>query len=204
LAPGYAYSWLLYLTSTGPGHPNPMSFTTPPNLTQPDTSADIIRPRKLGTVNCINVARVGEPILRYFGASALCGATGQAHPTQEQAEADVLAWADGKPVAYEQHAVVPLGCVVACAKKPALKAYQAWEASQISATQYLQPGDEVDEEMFDHFAGVVSPHYHTGKLLQVGEAQCEDRGRFLYMTFGCFGERYLYLGILPPFKQPKY
>jgi hypothetical protein len=95
-----------YLHSLSPTN---MSFTSPPNLTQPDTSADIIRPRKLGTVNCINVARVGEPILRYFGASALCGATGQAHPTQEQAEADVLAWADGKPVAYEQHAVVPLG-----------------------------------------------------------------------------------------------
>lgn len=89
-----------------------MSFTTPPNLTQPDTSADIIRPRKLGTVNCINVARLGEPIsLRYFGASALYHATGQAHPTQAQAEADVLNWADGKPVAYEQHAVVPLGTV---------------------------------------------------------------------------------------------
>jgi hypothetical protein len=89
-----------------------MSFTTPPNLTQPDTSADIIRPRKLGTVNCINVARLGEPVtLRYFGASALCGATGQAHTTQQQAEADVLNWADGKPVAYEQQAVVPLGAV---------------------------------------------------------------------------------------------
>lgn len=105
--------------------PTAMSFTSPPDLsklslTQPDTSADIIRPRKLGTVNCINVARIGEPItLRYFGASAVGAATGQAHPTQEAAEADVLAWADGKPVAYEQQSVVPLGCVARCNKKAA-------------------------------------------------------------------------------------
>jgi hypothetical protein len=94
-----------------------MSFTSPPDLSQlplskPDTSTDIIRPRKLGTVNCINIARQGEPItLRYFGASAVCGATGQAHATPEQAESDVLAWADGKPVAYEQQAVVPLATI---------------------------------------------------------------------------------------------
>jgi hypothetical protein len=108
-----------------------VSFTSPPDLaklglpqtlaqplTKPDTSADIIQPRKLGTVNCINVARLGEPItLRYFGASALCSATGQAHPTQAQAEADVLAWADGKQVPYEQHAVVPMSCMATCTKK---------------------------------------------------------------------------------------
>jgi len=100
-----------------------MSFTSPPNLTKPDTSADIIRPRKLGTVNCINIARLGEPVtLRYFGASALYAATGQAHPTQGQAEADVIAWADGKHVGYEQQAVVPLSCQARCTKKFALPA----------------------------------------------------------------------------------
>lgn len=85
-----------------------------------------------------------------------------------------------------------------------MKTYQAWEAASIPAIDYLQPGDEVDEEMFNHFGGVVSPQYCAGKLLQVGEPHTEDRGRFLYMTFGGFGDRYLYLGILPPFKQLKY
>jgi hypothetical protein len=271
-----------------------MSFTSPPNLTLPDTSADIIRPRKLGTVNCINTARLGEPItLRYFGASALCNATGQAHPTQAQAEADVLAWADGKHVAYEQQAVVQLASLATCATQPAPLADAAlaeftrlllltpityvtspdgefaapmvagrsllallngepviriadaerlvqvnalpsllaqlipgssterapttWAYGQAcaalekhrqradaAATEYLQPGDEVDEEMVNHFGGVVSPQYCTHHFTQVGEPQYERDGRFHYMTFGLFGERYLYLGILPPFKQPKY
>ncbi|MGI4736098.1 MAG: hypothetical protein ACRYG7_13055 [Janthinobacterium lividum] len=110
-----------------------MSFTSPPDLqmlglpqtlaqplTKPNTSADIIVPRKIGTVNCINVARLGEPIrVRFFGSSAVGSATGQVHTTQAAAEADVLAWADGKVVHYEQHAVVPLGCQATCSKKAA-------------------------------------------------------------------------------------
>jgi hypothetical protein len=77
-------------------------------LTQPDTSTDIIRPQTIGTVHCINTARANEPQqLRYFGTSAVCGASGQARTTQAQAAQDVADWADGKDVAYEQHAVVP-------------------------------------------------------------------------------------------------
>jgi hypothetical protein len=88
--------------------------------------------------------------------------------------------------------------------KLAVKTYQAWEnGPEMSATEYLQPGDEVDEEMVNHFGGVVSPQYCTHHFTQVGEPQYERDGRFHYMTFGLFGERYLYLGILPPFKQPK-
>jgi hypothetical protein len=86
----------------------------------------------------------------------------------------------------------------------AIKTYQAWEnGPEMSATEYLQPGDEVDEEMVNHFGGVVSPQYCTHHFTQVGEPEYERDGRFHYMTFGLFGERYLYLGILPPFKQPK-
>jgi hypothetical protein len=86
-----------------------------------------------------------------------------------------------------------------------IKTYQGWEdGPEMSATDYLKPGDEVDEEMVDHFGGVVSPQYCTHQFTQVGEAEREENGRYFYMTFGRFGERYLYLGILPPFKQPKY
>jgi hypothetical protein len=87
----------------------------------------------------------------------------------------------------------------------AVKTYDGWEnGPEMSATDYLKPGDEVDEEMVNHFGGVVSPQYCTQHFTQVGEAEYERDGRFHYMTFGLFGERYLYLGILPPFKQPKH
>lgn len=75
----------------------------------PDTSAPVVRPQTIGTVHCINVARLGQPQdLRYYGTSAICGASGNAHTTQAQAEQDIHNWADGKPVGYVQHAVVPL------------------------------------------------------------------------------------------------
>ncbi|RZL10242.1 MAG: hypothetical protein EOO62_13290 [Hymenobacter sp.] len=78
-------------------------------LTLPDTTAAVTRPQKLGTVHCINIARLGQPTaLRFYGASAVAGASGNAHTTQSQAEQDILDWADGKPVGYVPQAVVPL------------------------------------------------------------------------------------------------
>lgn len=87
-----------------------------------------------------------------------------------------------------------------------MKTYQAWEdAPSTRFTEFVKPMDEVDEEMFMHFAEVVPTQYHVGNLMQSGEAVSKDRGRYLYMTFAGYGEptRYYYLGVLPPFKQPK-
>ena len=87
-----------------------------------------------------------------------------------------------------------------------MKTYQKWaDSPEMSITEYLKPMDEVDEEMFLHFAEVVPTQYHVGDLMQSGEASFEDRGRLHYKTFAGYGEptRYYYLGILPPFKQPK-
>lgn len=85
-----------------------------------------------------------------------------------------------------------------------MKTYQAWEdGPEMTIDEYLQPGDEVDEEMYDHFASVVSPQYLTGGVLQVGEAQFSHKGRNYYRTFNIVDGRHRYLGILPPFKQPK-
>lgn len=85
-----------------------------------------------------------------------------------------------------------------------MKTFEQWNMTELSITEFLQPGDQVDETMFDHFAGEVVPQYLVGQLLQTGEAHSADRGRYLYLTFAGYGERYLYLGILPPFKQPKW
>jgi hypothetical protein len=83
-------------------------------IARPDTSTPVTRIQHIGAVHCINVARLGQPqALRYYGTSAVCGASGNAHPTQRQAEQDVQDWAAGKPVGYVQHAVVPLDSKVA-------------------------------------------------------------------------------------------
>lgn len=72
------------------------------NTTEPVTA-------EIGTVTTINVARPGEPVqLRYYGA-ARSGATGQAHATRAQAEADVKAWHEGRSPDYVKHAEMPAG-----------------------------------------------------------------------------------------------
>jgi hypothetical protein len=78
-------------------------------ITTPDTSTPVSRSQIIGTIHCISVNRPNEPqALRWYGTSAVCGASGNAHMTQAQAEQDVQDWANGKPVGYVQHAVVPL------------------------------------------------------------------------------------------------
>jgi hypothetical protein len=80
-----------------------------PFITTPDTSTPVTRPQLIGTVHCINVAGLGQPkALRWYGTSAIVGASGNSHTTQAQAEQDLLDWADGKHVGYVRHAVVPL------------------------------------------------------------------------------------------------
>ncbi|MGI4862411.1 MAG: hypothetical protein ACRYFZ_00695 [Janthinobacterium lividum] len=97
--------------------------------------------------------------------------------------------------------------VAEVAEEPnSIKTYQGWEdGPEMPITEYLKPMDEVDEEMFMHFAEAVPAQYHVGNLMQSGEAEFKDRGRYHYLTFAGYGEpeRYYYLGILPPFKQPK-
>lgn len=71
---------------------------------------DVLGP--IGSVTSINLARIGEPErLGYFARNQQRTASGQTHPTFEQAEADIIAWAANKPVKYTQHAVVPLASI---------------------------------------------------------------------------------------------
>ncbi|HEX8657235.1 MAG TPA: hypothetical protein VF690_06865 [Hymenobacter sp.] len=85
-------------------HPTPPAITCL-SLRRSDTQATVRRVfEPIGTVHCINTARANErKQLRYFGKNAASTATGQAHETQAQAVADVVAWANGLEVVYEKH-----------------------------------------------------------------------------------------------------
>jgi hypothetical protein len=49
---------------------------------------------------------------------------------------------------------------------------------------YLQPGDEINDELFFYALGVLYPAYWDGKILCMGEASCSDsKGNPCYMTF---------------------
>jgi hypothetical protein len=86
-----------------------------------------------------------------------------------------------------------------------MKTYQEWEdGPAMSITEYLEPGDEVDEEMYDYFGGATTPHFCNEFFLQGGEPTFGRAGISHYMTFAVVkGDKYLYLGELPGFKQPK-
>jgi hypothetical protein len=79
-----------------------------PLLWLPDTSAEVLSAGQvIGHVHCINIARPSAPpAIRWFGRNATGTATGQAHLIQAQAEADVVAWAEGRAVSYPKHAAV--------------------------------------------------------------------------------------------------
>jgi len=65
--------------------------------------------QSIGTMTRLNIAPPGEPEqVRWFGKSNRPQLlTGQAHPTQSQAVADLVAWAEGKdPAPYIKHAVL--------------------------------------------------------------------------------------------------
>jgi hypothetical protein len=76
------------------------------SLTKPDTGINIIlKGQSIGQVNCISIARSGEPIaLRYYGQNATGTASGQARLTQAKAAQDVADLADSKQVAYPKQA----------------------------------------------------------------------------------------------------
>lgn len=66
------------------------------------------------------------------------------------------------------------------------KRFKDWPEN-LNIGQYLQVGDVVDKEMYEHFLNILPPHYYFGGMLQVGGVcdHIEDNG-FLkptYLTF---------------------
>lgn len=85
-----------------------------------------------------------------------------------------------------------------------IKTYQKWENSGKNFDAFINPMDEVDEEMFMYFLEVLSPQFQIRNIFQSCESVCEDQGCAFYGTFQQIGERYFYLGALPAFEQPEY
>lgn len=92
-----------------------------------------------------------------------------------------------------------------------MKTYQDWGEHQ-TLTSYLNPGDEVDQEMVNYFCGTLPPQTMTSTVIQIGEPHdhFRDRHRHLRPIFatiqrtgnngfirGCaFPDRHSKLGII--------
>lgn len=83
-----------------------------------------------------------------------------------------------------------------------MKTKAQWEETEdLELNQYLQPLDEVDEDLYLYMAGVVHPQYVSPKFLQVGEADDKINGVYFFTTFMRINDKRYYLGSLPEFKK---
>lgn len=82
-----------------------------------------------------------------------------------------------------------------------IKTLKQWDKSGKDLDKFLSAGDWIDEDLCNYIGEVVAPAYCSCEFVQGGNPfKCED-GVLFYSTVHLVGGRYLYLGILPEFKQ---
>jgi hypothetical protein len=72
-----------------------------------------------------------------------------------------------------------------------LKTHAEWKGN---LHDYLQIGDEVDEDFQDYFLEVLPPATWTASLIQMGEAYSHVGGRATYATLARRDGKWLYVG----------
>ena len=76
-----------------------------------------------------------------------------------------------------------------------IKKFKDWHTT---LEEYLKPNDEIDEEMYWYFLGVLPPVMSYKGIFQPDEPWSHNsKGQPLYDTFEKIGERYFYRGHLP-------
>lgn len=61
-----------------------------------------------------------------------------------------------------------------------IKTYAAWEGN---LDDYLNSGDKVDDEMYEHFLNILPPLIDTKNMLQVSEPYDHVNGKAVFATF---------------------
>lgn len=82
-----------------------------------------------------------------------------------------------------------------------IKTYKKWEKSNKNLDEYLQPLDQIDEELYNYLGEIVPAQYSSENFVQNGEAEFERYETLHYMTGYHKNGKYFYLGVLPEFKQ---
>lgn len=77
-----------------------------------------------------------------------------------------------------------------------MKTKKEWDESGLHADRYMQPGDEIDEELYLYFAEVVPPYESLISGFMMGEPVDEVNGEYTFMCFTHIDEVYRYMGEL--------
>jgi hypothetical protein len=72
-----------------------------------------------------------------------------------------------------------------------MKTYKNWRGN---LDQYLQVGDEVDQEMVDYFTDVLPPVTFNSNLVQMGEPYSHVNGKATYSTVYRKDGKWFYAG----------
>jgi len=77
-----------------------------------------------------------------------------------------------------------------------MKTKDEWDELKCEFSDYVEPGDEVDEAIWDYFMGVVPPVYMGPKGFLMGEpVKFGEKHEELYMHFCAINKRMLYIGL---------
>jgi len=82
-----------------------------------------------------------------------------------------------------------------------IKTLKQFEDQELDLDEFLNPMDEVDEELYLHAGEIAPPQYLRGKFVQMCDADDTVNGVYHFMTFTNINNRFYYLGSLPEFKQ---
>lgn len=80
-----------------------------------------------------------------------------------------------------------------------VKTKQTWNESGQSLTEYLEPGDRVDDTLFDYFREVLPPIHDSADCVQIGEPYDTTKDGYTarYITLHKIGGNWIYAGIFP-------
>ena len=77
-----------------------------------------------------------------------------------------------------------------------MKTYKEWSESKKSFREYIEKGDEIDDEIYDHFLGCVPPIKQSLHGFLCGEPYSHDfEGNGLYDSFYYIATQYIYGGL---------
>ena len=77
-----------------------------------------------------------------------------------------------------------------------MKTKQGWDESKQNLTDYLQVGDEVDDDIVDYFIEVLPPQIQTPSVIQIGEPYDNTPEGDTYTTIKKVASKWVYAGIL--------
>lgn len=82
------------------------------------------------------------------------------------------------------------------------KTFKAWSIQDKDLDEFLSPGDYIDERLCNYIGEIIPPAYCSKDFIQGCDAIKSEDDVLFYMTvYRTNDNKYLYLGILPEFKQ---